>query len=329
MTSWTRGEIAVLANAVRRAPSVHNTQPWVLEFHDGSISLSERLDLSLQRHDPTGRDRLISCGAALANLLLALRILGWETEALLFPNHVRPDEVARVAATGRCAPSDVDWARYAAIPTRRSHRGPFAGTPVPEDLRHHLVAASAAGGEQVRPIAGLEESSVVAGLLVHTGLVLRGDRGYQQELSAWTNTPPDHRPGGGLPPPVPTYATLPWAGLIRANTAVPDVNTLAARLDREYLVLVETPDDGHRDHVLAGQAIEETWLAATAAGLAGSVLTQPLHVSEVRAGLIERLGLAGFPQALLRFGYPASAAPPSPRVPIAELIRSDRKEVTR
>jgi hypothetical protein len=41
----------------------------------------------------------------------------------------------------------------------------------------------------------------------------------------------------------------------------------------------------------------------------GSVLTQPLHLHEVRAGLIERLGLAGFPQLLLRLGYPVTATP--------------------
>ena len=323
MTSWTKGEIAVMAGAVRRAPSVHNTQPWVLEFHDGHISLFERLDLTLQHHDPTGRDRLISCGAALANLLLAVRILGWDAEPLLFPNRNRPDEVAWVVVAARRAPSDVDWARYAAIPWRRSHRGPFAGTQVPDDLRYQLVTAATGGGAQVRPIHGLEESTVVAGLLVHTGLVLRGDRGYQRELAVWTNSRPDHRPGGGVPVPDLANATLPWAGLVRPSTIVPDTNTLAARLSRESLLLVETSYDGHHDHVLAGRAIQETWLAASCAGLVGSVLTQPLQLAEVRAGLIERLGLAGFPQALLRFGYPVGAAPSSPRVPVADLIRPE------
>src|SRR5215510_10864639 len=130
MTSWTRGEITVVASAVRRAPSVHNTQPWVLEFHDGSISLFERLDLSLPWHDPTGRDRLISCGAALCNLVLATRILDRDVEPLLFPERDRPDEVARVIVTGHREPSDVDRVSFSRIPWRRSHRGPFLPTPV-------------------------------------------------------------------------------------------------------------------------------------------------------------------------------------------------------
>lgn len=326
MTSWTRGEITVVASAVRRAPSVHNTQPWILEFHDGSISLFERLDLSLPWHDPTGRDRMISCGAALANLVLATRILGWDVETLLFPERDRPDQVAGVVAIGRRAPSDMDWNTYSTIPWRRSHRGPFTPTPVPEAMRQALIDAAHAGGVQLRPVRGPAECTVLAQLLTHTGLVLRNDRAYQRELALWTNDRPDHHPGGGIPALAKGIATLPWAGLVRTNTSVPDQNVLAARLDQEYLLLVETPDDGRRDHLLAGRAIQDTWLAASREGLAGSVLTQPLHLAEVRAGLIERLGLAGFPQALLRFGYPEDAGPRSPRVPLIELIRANDKE---
>jgi nitroreductase len=323
MNGWSRHEVAVVAEAVRRAPSVHNTQPWVVEFHDGGIALFERLDLTLPQHDPAGRDRLISCGAALANVVLALRILGRDTRTSLFPDPLRPDQVARIAVTGRRQPSTLDRDRYAAIPLRRSHRGPFTGRLVPEDLCHALVSATAAGGVQVRPVGRPGETAAVAGLLDHSALALRQDRGYQRELAAWTNDRPDHHPGGGVPTPTPTYDTLPWAGLVRTTTSLPDLNTLAARLDREHLLLVQTPDDGPADHVHAGQAVQDTWLAVTHAGLAGAVLTQPLHVPEVRAGLIERLGLPGFPQALLRFGYPAGTTPRSPRVPVADLIREE------
>jgi hypothetical protein len=331
MTAWTRGEIAVIGTAAGRAPSVHNTQPWTLEFRSGSVggsvSLFERLDLSLPRHDPTGRDRLISCGAALTNLVLAVRILGWDADCLVLADPIRPDEVARVVAGERRAPSDVDRERYTAIPRRASHRSPFGATPVPDELRYNLLTAAAAGGVRARPINGSSERAELAELLGHMALVLREDRGYQRELSAWTNTPPNHRPSG-IPARTRKHDTLPWAGLVRATTRVPDANVLAARLDREYLLLLVTPDDGHADHVLAGRALQEIWLAATHAGLAGSVLTQPLHVAEVRAGLIEKLGLAGFPQALLRFGYPVDAVAPSPRVPLPELIRPDRPERT-
>lgn len=300
MTVWTRGETGVVAAAARLAPSVHNTQPWVLEFHDDDahgMSLFQRFDRALPRHDPLGRDRLMSCGAALQNVLLAMRILGWDPEFDLFPNGSRRDEVARVTARRRRAPSDVDLARYLAISLRRSYRRPFAAMLVDAAQRHRLVSAPAIDGVQLRPVLGDDETAALAKLFSHAALVLRADRGYQRELAAWTPGP-----GAGLVPA--GAATLPWAGLVRRSTAVPDVATLADRLRCECLLLIETPDDGQRDHVRAGMAAQATWLTATDAGLVGSVLTQPIQLSEVRSGLIEQLYLAGFPQALLRLGYP-------------------------
>ncbi|HET9140857.1 Acg family FMN-binding oxidoreductase [Actinophytocola sp.] len=319
-TQWTRGEIATVAFAVQRAPSVHNTQPWALEFGAGEVALFERWDLSLPGHDATGRDRLISCGAALTNLLLAVRVLGRDATATLFADPDRPDELARICATRSREPSEVDLALHAAIAHRHSYRMPLRDRPVPDELRGELLATHT-DGVAARRIEGLAEAGVLATLLDHAGLVYRQDPVYQRELAAWTNTQRGYTPGGGLPRPRLSHDTLPWAGLVRTTTSLPDPDVLADRLRREFLLLVHTPDDGIADHVRAGQAAQRIWLHATHAGLAGSILTQPLQVPEVRAGLTEHLDLPGFPQALLRLGYPTRPATPSPRMPISELIR--------
>jgi hypothetical protein len=304
MTAWTPGEKNLIAAAACAAPSVHNTKPWALELHDeGCAELYERLDRSLPRHDPLGRDRLISCGAALEHVLLALRVLGWVPGTSLFPDPTRPDLVARVTADRRAEASDEDVALHAAIAHRRSHRTPFGTAPVDPGTRARLLAANRTAGVGLRVITGPGEAAALAGVLTHSALVLRADHAYQRELSAWTAPVRDPLPGGGVSSATGRTATLPWAGLVRRATAVPDPAALAGRLGAELLVLVETPDDGPHDHVRAGMAAESVWLAATAAGLFGSLLTQPFQLSESRAGLTEALSLGGFPQLLLRFGH--------------------------
>lgn len=304
MTGWTPGEKNLIATAAAHAPSVHNTQPWVLEFHDShQVSLHERIDRALPRHDPLGRDRLISCGAALEHVRLAMRALGWTADLALFPDAERSDEVGRLTATGRAEPSEVELARFGALAGRRSHRKPFAARTTDDESRALLTAHSAAG-VGLRPVRGGDELAVLAKLLHHTALVLRADHAYQRELSCWTAPVRDPLPGEGVSAATRRPATLPWAGLVRRTTAVPDVATLTDRLRGELLVVVETPDDGPHDHVRAGVAAAQIWLAAAAAGLVGSVLTQPFQLSEVRAGLVESLSLNGFPQLLLRFGHP-------------------------
>lgn len=307
MSDWTHTEKAVVVEAVRAAPSVHNTQPWVLEFHeDGAhgVSLFRRWDRLLPHHDPRARDQLISCGAALATLLLAVRALGWEPEPELLSGSAHPDEVARIVARDRRAPTEAELARYAAVFGRRSHRRPFAATPVDPAMKHELTTAANTAGVEVRDVRA-DEIPVLARVFSHAALVLRMDRAYQRELSAWTAVGPVPAPGEGVAAVPARLTTLPWAGLVRRSTAVPDLPTLTDRLRHECVLLVETPGDGRLDHVRAGMTAQTTWLAATAAGLAGSLLTQPLQVREVRAGLIEGLALPGYPQALMRFGHPA------------------------
>lgn len=307
--TWTSGERGLLGLVAELAPSVHNTLPWRIVCADDTrtLSLLERRDRALPRHDPHGRDRLISCGAALTNVRLALRVLGWVPEIRLLPDPAAPDVVARVVARDRGDPVDEDVARYLAMSNRRSHRAPFLETPVGDATVQHLTAHGVDGVE-IRRLDSELDAEVLARLLSHSAAVLRLDSAYQRELNAWT-ADDEHPVGGAGVAVLPRRdAALPWAGLVRRSTAVPDRAILADRLARECLLLVETADDGPLDHVRAGMAMEEMWLAAIGAGLACAVLTQPLQVPEVRAGLVEALSLNGFPQVLCRLGYPPAVS---------------------
>jgi hypothetical protein len=72
-----------------RAPSVHNSQPWLFR-RDGSA-----MDLFADPHrrlrvDPDGREMLTSCGAALFGLRLGVRSLGYLPVVELLPDRRRP-----------------------------------------------------------------------------------------------------------------------------------------------------------------------------------------------------------------------------------------------
>ncbi|TNC21838.1 Acg family FMN-binding oxidoreductase [Amycolatopsis alkalitolerans] len=298
--TWSATEVGVLARAVSRAPSVHNSQPWTVEVRGDGADLFERFESRLPRHDPAGRDRMISCGAALTNLRLAVRALGWEAKVSLFPQADRPDLVARVDAAGRDQASETEVNLYAAIFRRRSYRLPFGLHPVSAPQARELVRADTIEGTGIRLVDPRHEAPVLAELLGYAGSVLRDDRAYQRELRAWSDQ---------FREPLPAEPTLPWSGLIRSDSHLPDVITLTERLADECLLIVLTDDDSRRDHLLAGCALQEIWLTAVTHGLTGSVLTQPLQLREVRAGLIERLELPGHPQAILRVGYPVTATP--------------------
>src|SRR5262245_52410382 len=59
-----------------RAPSVHNTQPWRFSVGTHTIDLYADPERQLSQ-DRDGREMLLSCGAALFGLRLAVRALGY------------------------------------------------------------------------------------------------------------------------------------------------------------------------------------------------------------------------------------------------------------
>ncbi|AGM07195.1 Acg family FMN-binding oxidoreductase [Amycolatopsis keratiniphila] len=318
---WTRAETEVLARTLLRAPSVHNIQPWRLELDGGRLLLRERRDVALPEHDTRGRDRLISCGAALANVELAVRVLGYDLTTRMFPEDGEPDLVAAIETTGRSAPSDVDLHRYSAIARRGSYRHPFSGRRVSREKIGDLIAAATESGVEARLIYDELELSRVADLLEFAAEAYQHDLAYQRELALWTiHDEQYHRHGVGLAASTLPTGSLPWAGLVRPGTALPDRRVLQRRLAGETLLVFLTVDDSRYDHLHAGHALQDTWLEAVDDGLAGSVLTQPLHLPEVRSALAEDLELPGFPQAVMRFGYPTGLVPPSPSRAVDEIL---------
>ncbi|RSM57210.1 nitroreductase [Amycolatopsis sp. WAC 01376] len=313
---WSSGEVEVLARAVVRAPSVHNSQPWSLALPGLRAELSERADVALPHQDPGGADRLVSCGAALANLVLAVRVLGWRADVAMPEGE--PPLVAFVAAAEREPPSDHELHAYAAISRRRSHRRSFSPVPVAPTTLSRIIDPLLEG--VLCHVVGPEYTETVGELLETAARVIKGDAGLQAELAAWTSAWRTDGVGDGLVTPGYDKAGLPWAGLVRETTVIPDVGTLASRLAQETL-LIFCAEDSRAGRVSAGVAMQRAWLAAVDEGLAASVLSQPLHVAAVRARLAAALSLAVPPQMIMRLGYPDGSVRRTARRPAGDLLR--------
>lgn len=70
------------------APSSHNTQPWFFKILGNIIELYADRTRALPVVDPDDREPTISCGAALFNLLLAIRHFGYNYMLQVLPNTI-------------------------------------------------------------------------------------------------------------------------------------------------------------------------------------------------------------------------------------------------
>ncbi|MCU1686558.1 MAG: nitroreductase [Amycolatopsis sp.] len=322
-TFWSAAAAAVLANAVIRAPSVHNIQPWTVRVAGREAQLWERQDVELPQYDPEGRDRTISCGAALANLELAVRVLGRAATLSMLPDPASPELVATVTAGDRLSPEMTDLHRYSAIDRRRSDRRQFAGTSVSAHDLAEVVRAGTTQDVYALSVRGEFHTDAVADLLTSAAQDSRRDRSAQRELSTWTiRDERARRHGVGIAVSCMPAGELPWAGLVRPATGLPRRDVLRQRMDQERLLIFFTDTDSRVDHLRAGYALESAWLTAVNAGLTASILTQPLHVPHVRAELRKRFALDGYPQVLMRVGHSlGTPAPASLRRSIDEVLQ--------
>ncbi|EIE99476.1 Acg family FMN-binding oxidoreductase [Saccharomonospora glauca] len=318
---------ATVAEALRagtRAPSPHNTQPWMFVTRPGEIDVLLDDGRVLPVCDPDGREAVLSCGAAVLNIRLALARGGLACAVSVLPDRRRPELLATLRLGIGRAPSAADARLAEAIDARHTNRRPFEETPVPSAVRHALIRAAMDEGARLVLLADPAPFDAFAALVRRAEHTQRHDPEFAAELAEWTHQ--GERLDG-----VPLSAGGPRA-TDETALALRDFGGSEGKAAREFerqplVAVLTTPGDTRRDAVRAGQALQRVLLTATASGVRASFLSQPLEVPHVRAELRTLLGGVYHPQAALRLGYGPPGAP-TPRRDLDDVVldgREDRK----
>jgi nitroreductase len=329
---WTR-----IVSAATRAPSIHNTQPWRF------VARPDRLDVFYDREralpvlDPSGRQQVISCGIAAAFAVVALRADGAAAATDLLPDSGDQDHLARISVTGPYDPTDSDRTLAGAIEQRHTVRAAFEPRAVPSEVLDRLQHEAGGYGLWMKVVDREEEETATVFLLSQAEELEQGDPAYLKELESWMRTDPgavDGVPVEAVPEGDPRDRPSNWLvrdfvvgarepqGLFRSGG---DPDAPPPEVERPTVLLLGTESDDRAAWLQAGQALGQLLLVATAAGLVASPLTQALDWPAARTRLRQRLSLVGYPQMLLRMGYPpAGLTPPvTGRRPVAEVLSAE------
>jgi nitroreductase len=321
MHTLTDAEFEFCVEAAIRAPSIHNTQPWLFLLGPDGIEVYADLSRRLPAIDPEGRAMHISLGAAVLNVRVALAYSGWHPDTRLLPD---PKEVRHVATVSADEPRPVgldDRELFVAIDRRHSNRGPFDDVPPPASDLDGLVAAARAESALLR-FADPAQRDGLLNLARAAEARQRRDPAYRAELRRWTTDDPYREDG------VPLEAVGPWSAgetmPVREFAPEREIPRRAAvRFELEPTVAtLATHGDGPEQWLRAGQALQRVLLEATRRGLAASLFTQPLEDPELRDRLRDSEQLISA-QVVLRVGY-GRPAPASPRRPLEEVVAHSR-----
>jgi nitroreductase len=301
-----------------RAPSIHNTQPWLWELREGVLELRADRTRQLAVADEDGHSLLVSCGAALSLTEISLRARGSSVIVERFPDPADPDLLARIRGLDRGAPRQRDGDLVRLAMTRRSERRPFAPTPVSAEQIEAMRTAAASRGAfvhfAVRPGEALDLATVVS----HADRVELQQEGYVAELDRWTNDGGDAR--DGVPASVvphledgsPRHTDVPLRDF---EAGVSGGQLVAGGVDeRPLLAVILTDGNAATDQLAAGEAMMRLMLEAAALGLATCPLSQAVDMPVFRSRLRTLMSWTAYPQMMLRIGnLPAGAPAPLTR----------------
>lgn len=310
------------------APSTHNSQPWLFRIVGDHVDVYADRTRALPVADPDDREMLISCGAAVGHLRLAINAFGYMAERILMPQLDDPDLLARVRMGSAYRPTPEQRHLFRAMMARRTNRLPFDGA---RQLPRELVAAMVEDAEVERTHLTIsqdpEVKAAVAELVSEADATQLKDKSFRRELASWIH-PSRSRSRDGVPGTAFGMGQLldrvgtPAASLIIRTF---DIGGGWAARDRQIalgspsLALLWTGEDTPRHWLETGQALARILLRTADAGVSASFLNQPIELHPLRAKLAKAMGVTGEPQLLLRLGY-GSPLPPTPRRPVEEVL---------
>jgi len=328
-------DLGRLRDEAQRAPSVFYNRPWHFEYvPPDHIRLWLRpLEGPMPLNKARAREYVISCGAALFNLRLAIRVVGHDLVVWLLPEptYANPRNPPTLLASVEIVTQRVkkagirEQALYAAIEQRHTNREPYRILPAPLAILTAMEDAAAQEGAYLR--------------LLHPREAKRWMRRAAKVDKAFIPPFPNSVPPADYgPPPKNRYPRTRkdfWNGEKRRFERIPQ------------LMALSTDDDTTVDWLQAGQALQCAILTGTrfsksarygqAAkyhaphrdgyparrhllkpddeardGLSASFLTQPLESDDIDGEARRwpfRWRYAEVPQMIIRVGYAPERQP--------------------
>ncbi|MDZ7643565.1 MAG: nitroreductase [Woeseiaceae bacterium] len=312
---------AKLVNSLLRAailaPSSHNTQPWIFEVSGKRLLLFADRTRALPANDPDDRELTMSCGCALMNLRIAAAHAGQPVRVDTLPNPGDEDLMALVDIEDRGdVPAD-DALLFAAIDRRHTYRKRFDARIIPPTLLESLGQAVRQEGAWLFTATDAAMRDDIADLVAEGDAIQWANPSWRRELAAWMHP---RRKGDGLT--MPELAAPVARMVVRTFDMGKGVGAGDSELAEEspVLAILGTDGDSVAEWLRAGQALQRLLLTACVAGVQASFLNQPVQVAALRSKLQHRIGRPGFPQVLVRLGYPTEDVRPAPRRELADVV---------
>jgi nitroreductase len=308
------------------APSGHNTQPWLFEINDDEMSINLYADRirALPVIDPDDIELIISCGAALQNLIVTMNYFEYFAEVEYFPSETDNDLLAKIKPMIGYEPDEDEKKLLKAIKNRHTNRMPFADDTIDGLRLQKLKSVVSEEKINLHIVEDEQQREEVIKIIEQADKIQAANKSFCRELAQWVHPNRTNSKDG-----IPGYA-FGMGDLISFGSPffIGNLNwgDIQAGRDRNLvkgspvLAIIESKNNEPLDWLHTGMALEKLLLKASSEGIAASYLNQPIEVPELRERLRELLGLKGYPHMIIRMGY-GKEVKPTPRRDIEEVLK--------
>jgi hypothetical protein len=312
-------EVEALKKAVLlacRAPSVHNSQPWRWVAQGDVVHLFVDRHRTVPATDQSGREAILSCGAALDHFRIAMTAAGWLPSIARLPNPIDPDHLASIGFSPMDHVAEAQRQRAQAILQRRTDRLAF-GNPTYWDRFEPALRSALDESVATLDILSDDQRPLLAEASQRSESLRRRDSSYHLELQWWTSP---FALIEGIPP------SALASDIERRRVDVGRDFPVRSHQDRRpeigadwsKILVLSTRQDMLADVLGCGEALSTVLLECTMAGLATCTLTHLIESEECR-DVVRNLVGQGEPQVLIRVGIAPSLEgipAPTPRRPL-------------
>jgi hypothetical protein len=325
--------LAQILDSASRAPSAHNTQPWLLRLRGQSLQICLNAERRLTAVDPTDADALHALGALLENVILTLWQLSFEPDYQC--RDVLSCQEPVVTVTWRPGNSSSNPTLYRMIPIRRTSRLPYIDEPL-SALDIHALQSAVTSPCQLTVLTDDPAIQNVRRLVTVATAEQLADQPIASELYRWLrfSSSDSNWSRDGLNAACMNWrwweaASARWLlsprmlrclkifGLHRALCASVDSQAPSA----PALCLLTFDGHGVQQRIDAGRILQRIWLTAAARGLVTHPLSAGLDVVSTRPKVLAQFGLSAAQPYVNLFRIGKSAHPArSCRLPVDEIV---------
>ena len=308
------------------APSSHNSQPWQFKILDDGLMLMLDRRRALPVVDPYDREMIISCGAALFNIRVALAYAGKHVRIDVLPDPMEEDLLALITLDDEelLAQDGALVSLYPMISKRMTNRSAYFAESVAPAVIDELEEAACTEWTKLSVATKPTDRGAIATLVAAADLAQFDDVRFRRELASWLH--PARSDDGLAAFSSEMKKTLDFATPLAALVVRTfDVGNGVAAKDKALaagsplIACISTTTDDADAWLAAGQSLQRVLLTATLRGLNASYLNQPIEVDKFRNTLADLMQTEPFPQLLIRAGRGLPQTH-SPRREISEVI---------